>query len=351
MRRTVRADARHVALARVFQQEPDALAVRRIARAAHVAIERGGEHAWRAPGRRHDREMRRRVPQQVGFGVHHVRDLLAVGTPGRLLVGTRIGGHLAQAAAARGVVRRDDPDVVVAVGVGLGRAVGDEGDPLAVGAPGRIAFVVVPCGDLAHGAARQREHVEVCAQRVEVTGAVLLELQPRDDLGSRTLAGPRRTQRVADREHESSAVGRPLVGVHSLGHARERPGFAATTVECPHLRLGLAARVGGGTRAPRPRRQERQIPAVGAPARVTRRIARGGERKGRAARVERRHPQARLVLVGLEIDRAHGVRHPAPVGTDLRRPDLLDGEEVVDRDRTFRRVLCNGGRRAECQQH
>src|SRR5260370_18919507 len=112
------------------------------------------------------------------------------------------------------------------------------------------------------------------AQRVEIAGAVLLELQPRNDLGARALASPRRAQRVADREYQPGAVGRPLVGVDALRDVRQGPGFAATAVERPHLRLGLAARVGRGARTPRPRRPEQQGLAVGAPTRVTRRLPR-----------------------------------------------------------------------------
>ena len=299
---------------------------------------------------RDERELPGGVVDDVGLDVGDVDDRLPVGAPPRRLVGAGVGRQLPRRPRAARRVGGDHPDVGVVVRVGVGAAVGDERDGVPVGTPRRVGLVVGAGGDLGERAARHREHVEVRAQSVEIPGPVPLELQPRDHLGSRALAGPGRGERIANREHEPGAVRRPLVSIHALRDVGERPRFAAAAVEGPHLRLGLAGRIRRRAGPPRPRRQEREVAAVGTPPGLTRRVARCRERDGAAGgpRVQRGHPQRRLAAVGLEIESPHDIGDPAAVGADLRIPDLLQGEQIIDGERPLgrRRWWWRSGARA-----
>ncbi len=273
-------------------------------------------------------------PDRLGRRVARVGDPVAVGTPGRCVVGSRIVGEPPHRIALRRVVARHQPEVVV-VGAVHAVTVAHERDQPAVGRPFGIIVVVIAGRDLAAAPGRDVEHEQVGAAMIEVAPAVPLELQPVDHPRRGCLgrpAIPRGVTRllrrgVPDHERQARGVGRPGEAVHPLLDLGELLGLAAQPVEPPDLRL-----------AARARGEEREVLAVGAPARARRRRALGGHRD-RLAAVQRRHPDLGFGLVVLQARCAHDVGHPAAVGTELRTRHPFDLEEIVHGDEPAGRLL------------
>jgi hypothetical protein len=260
-------------------------------------------------------------------GVPRVGDPATVGAPRRRVVAAGVVGEAPDRAALCRVVAGHQPEVVVVRPVHA-VPVAHERDQPAVWRPLGVVVVEVLGRDLPAGLCRDVEHEQVGAAMIEIAPPVTLELEAVDHPGRRRLgraAVPRRVagllgRGVLDHQRQACAVGRPGEAVHPLLHVGERLGLAAQPVEQPDL--GLAAA---------PRREEREVLAVGAPPRARRRRALGGHREGVAA-IQWSHPDPALGLVVLQARRAHDVRHPAAVGADLRIRDPLDREEIVHGD-------------------
>src|SRR5262249_1452932 len=88
--------------------------------------------------------------------------------PGRAVVGAVVEADLAQAAA----VGMENEDVAVVVRVGVGSAIGNERDPLAVGTELRVAVVESSAGELAQVLAGAVDDPQVGVAVVEVALAV-----------------------------------------------------------------------------------------------------------------------------------------------------------------------------------
>lgn len=274
-----------------------------------------------------ERELRLQVGQgNVSPDRRDVGESLAVGVPDWLVVGPGVGGDPDRLLLPVGEVRLHQPDVGVVVGVGLFGPVADEGDHAPIRRPGRIGVLVVPGGDLREGLGLDVEDVEMGAQTIQITHIVFLEQQPVDHPGPGGLSLAR--LRIADHEHESLPVGRPLVGLDSLLDTGERDPLAAAQVQ----RVDLLA-----LRAPFPFtvRQERQVLAIRAPPgpRCGAPPSRHGDRL--AAGVGD-HPQPRLVLVCLELLRMDGEGDPGTIWADARVVYVLQGKVVIDLEMAVR---------------
>src|SRR6267143_1727141 len=130
---------------------------------------------------------------------------------------------------------------------GFGVGLAGEGDPFAVGGPGRIFVVEVAGSGLRELLRRDVNDVEVRAAAVEVADGVLLELKTVDDEGwwgfwlcrglffvffRGSLAGYGISGLgILEDEDEAGAVGRPFEIVDALGDIGEAQRFAATAVQ------------------------------------------------------------------------------------------------------------------------
>src|SRR6266852_240610 len=156
-----------------------------------------------------------------------------------------------------GIVRRDDPNVDLIVGVRVRRAVAAKGKRLAIRRPCGLAVIEIPGSDLRGSFYRNVEDIKMGAAAVEVANGVALELQPINDKRTRSLRLGRcgRSRlflvfcrfeilglRVAKNQYEPSAVWRPLEVVHALSDVGQANGFAAAAVEQPHLVFAAVAR-------------------------------------------------------------------------------------------------------------
>src|SRR5690606_36771083 len=108
-------------------------------------------------------------------------------------------------------------------------------------------------------------------------------------------------------------IGRPAECVYSLGLARQLPRFAAFHAENEDLPFA------------RTRRDERELPAIGRPARPSVLTGRGDERARRRVPVDQ--PQIALVLVRRQIRARQHINHATSVGRDLRIADETPGGE------------------------
>ena len=118
--------------------------------------------------------MLRRVLKELRLGLRDVGDPLAVGRPRRRVIFAGIRRDLRQVRAFIRVVRRNHPDVVVVVAVGVGGAVAGEGELLAVGRPDGSRIIVVAAGDLREALGREIEDVKMGAAVVEIPDFVRL---------------------------------------------------------------------------------------------------------------------------------------------------------------------------------
>ncbi len=168
----------------VLEREENRRAVGRELRGQHVQVDRGRQDPRRAARRRHHGEAVQAVVDELVRAALDVGDPLRVGAPREatvpvgLVVGPLVGRELPRRGA---LPRLDRPDVPVVRPVGLGHALGDEGDRLAVRRPRREKLVVLARGEHLR---RLRGHVEerqVIAELPQVAVAVGLELEAVDD--------------------------------------------------------------------------------------------------------------------------------------------------------------------------
>ncbi len=117
-------------------------------RVEDVAVEGPGEdRRLAARGGRH-RKVVGGVDIGGGVGGRHVGDQFTIGRKRRRPVRPRVGRDLDERLTLVGVVRVHDPDIAVAVAVGVARPVAGEGDRSAVRRPRGLGVVIVPRGDL-----------------------------------------------------------------------------------------------------------------------------------------------------------------------------------------------------------
>ena len=136
-----------------------------------------------------------------------------------VLVGVLVGVAVEVGVAVIvGVLVGVDVEVLVAVGVVVGvrllGAVADEDDHAPIRRPGRTVVLVVTGSDLYGGLGLEVIDIKMGAQTIQITHIVFLELQPVDHPGPWVLLlAP---LLIADQEHESFPVGRPLVALDAL---------------------------------------------------------------------------------------------------------------------------------------
>src|SRR5579883_433213 len=118
----------------VVDQEENRFAIWREPRDIHVTVELPGENFRHSAGRWRDGEVLGGVLEKLGIKLGDVGDPLAVGRPGRQTIRAGIRSDLRRMGAFVGVVWVNCPniEVVGAVGIGSG-AIATEGDSLAVG--------------------------------------------------------------------------------------------------------------------------------------------------------------------------------------------------------------------------
>ena len=131
---------------------------------------------------------------------------------------------------------------------------------------------------------------------------------------------------VVQHQRQPRAVGRPRVVGHAAVDLGELHRLAAGTIEQPHLRALLLLVLVAA------RGEERQVLAVGAPARTRLGVGRRGDLHVRAA-IPRHHPDIGVALVLLGVDRHHGVGDPSAFWRALRVVDRAHARVVVERER------------------
>ncbi len=308
-------------------------------RTGNAAIKLSGQVPGRAAGCGHHHEAGEGILRRLGRRVD-VRDRGSVGRPGRADIGSRVGGEL-------GYVQRldvDDPDIGIAIGVRLFRAVRDEGDATPVGRPGNVVLVERSRGqDLGLAAAqpRRRQRVAQIDQIymlfaiVEPLGSPLVT-EPGDDNYGRSVGGTelRFGLGITRDNRQPAAVGSPTVARYSSSKGGHRKGRAAAQRE----QEDLAPARGASGHAPRiriPVGHKSEISAVGRELGHPIVILTPYHFLGRAARY-RNAPDARYAPVFLAIDFLDGVDGPSTVGGSRGVLDGLDGIEVFQRHRTPR---------------
>src|SRR5271168_2309083 len=328
-------------------------------RDADHAIERFGQNFYRAAAGGRDGEMFGGVLEKFRSKLSDEGDVCAVGRPGGGVIFAGAGGDFCQVRAFVGVVRGNDPDVAVVIGVGIGRgAVAGEGDLLAVRRPRGFGVVEIAAGDLFQRFCREIKDVDVGTAAVQVTVNVFLKLQTVDDprlvgfflfiaivVGVVVIfifvfcfieffAGG-----IAKDERHAMAVGGPQEIVHVLRGIGKFFGFAAEAIEPPNL--GFAVVASG---------EKGEVFTIGAPARVRGGSVFGSQSDGftwGASVRDGKHPDTLLGAVVFELASAYGVGEPFSVRAELGFVDVADLEDVVDDDGTGRLLSGKGTRQEE----
>src|SRR4051812_10653107 len=156
----------------------------------------------------------------------------------------------------------------------------------------------------------------------------------------RILLGDRVRLLVHD-DGESLRVGRPDVVARATLQLRKPLRFTASPIEQPDLR----------TLPFLPSGEEREISAVGTPAR--RALAVGRRRRANRLRsVPTHHPDVSVRLVLCRIDRRHRVGDPAAIGRDLRVALVTEMKEITRAEWTTRslRMGCVKRERARARE-
>ena len=122
------------------------------------------------------------VPDQVGFSHTDVGNAAAVVAPCRTVIGARVLRYLARTPCLCIALGRNYPDVAVFVAVRLFGAVAGECNRFAVRTPDRLRIVVVAESELQRFCLTLTDDIKMIAAAIEIRHAVLLELQPVDDV-------------------------------------------------------------------------------------------------------------------------------------------------------------------------
>src|SRR5690348_7304368 len=146
---------------------------------------------------------------------------------------------------------------------------------------------------------------------------------------------------VAKDEDEALGIRRPFEALEVQLRVRELRGFAAFAIEEPDL-VALGR--------PRTAGSEREIFAVGRPARRAFRFLAFGE-LAFAGTISGGHPDVRIALVGFDVGGADIVGDPFAVGRALRVADVAHAGEIVDGQVALllRLSLAGGQQKAEAE--
>ena len=297
----------------------------------------GGEFRRRPAGCRREPDLRMR------FFRHRAQECegLAVGRPPR----RRVAGGVVRNLRQRSAGGIDHPDVrVVAVVEGLAGAVGDEGDLPAVGRPLWIGVVpVVARRQLRRAARLDVDHPQVRALVIEPAGVVELVVRVQVVAHiARRLCRVARTA-AADRD-QLRAVGRPLKAGDAVQEVRHAVRLASRQRQQPHLgaRIVVAGR--------RPRRQKRDRPAVGTPARAVRGSHGVGQRDGLVRSVGRNRIDRAPPAVLLLVDARDHERDRRSVGRKMRIAERFERVVILGRGAPRLRVHRGGQSKSNRQK-
>ena len=322
-------DARDMGDQALLDQGEHVAAVGRPARMREAAVDRC-RNPRLAAGHVDHGQLPWRVVDPLVLAALQVGDARAVGAPSRIAfpvrieVGARERGQLPLPGAG---LRRDQVDVVVQVTIGICAALGHVGDGLAVGRPGRQLFVVCARGQQLGLAAGDVEQVEVLASRIEIAGAIFLELVAFGDDRRRVLWLLRIGRKLGvDRDHgQLFRIGRPDEILDAVGEIGQAPRFAAVGRHQPDLGRRVVARLVGVRRAIR---QEGDPGAVIRPARLPFvAVPRVGQ-LGALAAVVAYAPEVGVALVVVHVGAADRVGDPVAVVRKRRIAEVGDAGQV-----------------------